>query len=254
MAPVTLAAIVGACLPRRGPFRSPLARHRPSSPSRPPPRRSAEPLAARSSARCPCMLRRSRARILSFPLSTHRAAAWLAGVGILLPLGAVVCYLTNMSKYGNNNVLQQTLGSYFHLTEQKSVLAPACAARPPTPRAAETPSHPQCGIPRLHAPPNRLPAGLFPPFQHSLPPLPPSPRPAQQGGGNPRHWDGVPHNARAPRGRRRGAPPLPLPPPLPGPTTLRPAQSSANPSSARGRLPLLSTATGSSTVWRRFLI
>lgn len=49
--------------------------------------------------------------------------AAIVGVGILLPLGLVVWYLTNLSKYGSNNVIQQTLTSYYHLTEQKNVLA-----------------------------------------------------------------------------------------------------------------------------------
>lgn len=54
--------------------------------------------------------------------------ACIVGVGILLPLGVVVCYLIKLSKYGGNNVIQQTLASYFHMTEQKSVLAPAKVA------------------------------------------------------------------------------------------------------------------------------
>jgi hypothetical protein len=47
-------------------------------------------------------------------------------VGILLPLAAAVCYITSITKYSSNNVLQQTLHTYFHLTEQKVSLSPSC--------------------------------------------------------------------------------------------------------------------------------
>lgn len=43
-------------------------------------------------------------------------------MGILLPLSAVVYYIIAQSKY-TNNVLQQTLGTFFMLTESKNSLA-----------------------------------------------------------------------------------------------------------------------------------
>jgi hypothetical protein len=45
-----------------------------------------------------------------------------AGIGILLPLAAVVCYITRQSQYTSNNILQRTLYVFFHLTEQKNSL------------------------------------------------------------------------------------------------------------------------------------
>jgi hypothetical protein len=44
------------------------------------------------------------------------------GVGILLPLAAVVCYIMRQSEYTSNNILQRTLYVFFHLTEQKNSL------------------------------------------------------------------------------------------------------------------------------------
>lgn len=46
----------------------------------------------------------------------------LVGVGILLPLIAVVIYLSNSSKYTGNNIMHATLGNYYHL--MKPSLAP----------------------------------------------------------------------------------------------------------------------------------
>ena len=44
------------------------------------------------------------------------------GVGILLPLALVVCYITRQSQYTSNNVLQLTLRAFYFLTEQKNSL------------------------------------------------------------------------------------------------------------------------------------
>ena len=46
----------------------------------------------------------------------------MAGVGILLPLALVVCYITRQSQYTNNNVLQLTLRAFYYHTEQKNSL------------------------------------------------------------------------------------------------------------------------------------
>jgi len=46
----------------------------------------------------------------------------LVGVGILLPLIAVVIYLSNSSKYTGNNIMHATLGNCYHL--MKPSLAP----------------------------------------------------------------------------------------------------------------------------------
>ena len=43
-------------------------------------------------------------------------------MGILLPLSAVVYYIIQQSKY-TNNILQQTVGTFFHFTEAKNSLA-----------------------------------------------------------------------------------------------------------------------------------
>ena len=47
----------------------------------------------------------------------------LPGVGILLPLALVVCYITRQSQYTNNNILQQTLQAFAYFTDQKNSLA-----------------------------------------------------------------------------------------------------------------------------------
>ena len=44
------------------------------------------------------------------------------GVGILLPLALVVCYITRQSQYTSNTILQRTLHAFFYLTEQKNSL------------------------------------------------------------------------------------------------------------------------------------
>jgi hypothetical protein len=44
------------------------------------------------------------------------------GIGILLPLAGVVCYITRQAQYTSNNILQRTLYVFFHLTEQKNSL------------------------------------------------------------------------------------------------------------------------------------
>ncbi len=89
--------------------------------------------------RCPLFsLRRGVPRRLCWLLSLVRSTAGgakhlprseraalalrLAGVGILLPLAFVVCYITQQSQYSSNNILQRTLYIFFHSTEQKNSL------------------------------------------------------------------------------------------------------------------------------------
>ena len=58
----------------------------------------------------------SRARLLLTP-------AIVPGVGILLPLALVVCYITRQSQYTSNNILQLTQRAFFYMTEQKNSLS-----------------------------------------------------------------------------------------------------------------------------------
>lgn len=52
----------------------------------------------------------------------HVCPLAVPGVGILLPLALVVCYITRQSQYTSNNILQRTLHAFFYLTEQKNSL------------------------------------------------------------------------------------------------------------------------------------
>ena len=52
----------------------------------------------------------------------HFAPSPSSGVGILLPLALVVCYITRQSQYTSNNVLQMTQRAFLYLTEQKNSL------------------------------------------------------------------------------------------------------------------------------------
>ena len=73
-----------------------------------------------------------------------------AGVGILLPLAAVVCYITRQAQYTSSNILQRTLYTFFHLTEQKNSLTTRCA------RAAASATRPLRLTPRGWAPGARV--------------------------------------------------------------------------------------------------
>lgn len=75
---------------------------------------------------------------------TRPLADWdtlsLIGVGILLPLALVVCYITRQSQYTNNNILQRTMQAFYYLTEQKNSL---------TTRHEQTTGHSLCTLPAL---------------------------------------------------------------------------------------------------------
>ena len=72
------------------------------------------------------------------------------GVNPLLPLAAVVCYITRQAQYTSSNILQRTLYTFFHLTEQKNSLTTRCA------RAAASATRPLRLTPRGWAPGARV--------------------------------------------------------------------------------------------------
>ena len=56
--------------------------------------------------------------------------ASIVGVGILLPLSAVVYYILQQQKYANN-VLHKTMAAFFYFTESKNSLMPRYCLQDP---------------------------------------------------------------------------------------------------------------------------